>query len=898
MKIKSIFIVLFLFVAIFSQSIPYWESGENYKRFDIVYLYGVRYIANKDGINSMPPQSGNDDWHRIVPLRFPLKPERQSRLYPIEHNDVRKLLLDDDFVKEVEKICNYSLDFVGRAGIFREKDIVGDVLHSSWRNFMVNDSSDWDNTDSLYWKALKNPLDELRYKIITRGYNDYKDISKSTESWIIALQWIFLVPVTPFVSEKREGAYEQILHNIGDAGVAFAHALSGSLPLGYSDLRELANEYAVKQLSDDDWSKLKKTYFTGSIYDAIAEYGKRTLETLDWARDNIPLKDNCFQELILNEDCLRELDYTYSTNSINDCYEYKTSKYMCYEQNINEFKLLVKGDKDKKDTVWGVLRNSISVGRFILVDAILADLSLLHQKIKGEPFVEPNKPHNLTAYAKDPDAVLFLHRDKKQGTKWTDTSELLIDNIFTDYQLWHEPSAHPMKYEWDFNNSGRYDYLSPNGNITFIIDIPQGMTIDSLNLRDNKEREIILKTLTDGKSFPVKVRNTCFTIAAKITDDEDSSAVVKKQLTFFNAIPIAEAEIKKGNTETPYIVKVKRSDIYSDDNYDKYYYQEGISAGGNKIKILSGFTDPKSYEEVYIDFFKKSYDPDGNASDQIISTEFGFNNNDTGSDYEWDIKGVNQYIDTTYYFLKNNEEEKIHEQRIIINNTFWLEPKDNDTIMSYLDQYFLSFVWENNSSPVTKDFPYPNIIPDKDYKVRVKIWDNEKSFLEKDTLKLPVLTPPEIKHVELSTFLQISGEIIETYKEENNPIVLYSGGDTTLMLKAEAYDPDNGKNAIDSLLGIKSYSWSIREKITGEEIDFLDDIDFSNTDLIGSLLTFNHKELRELLGTDLMALGNTYEVFLKIEDYDGDGGERIIKDGCGFAITKVGEFTLDYDENY
>jgi len=845
MKIKESLIVLFLFGTIFSQSVSYWESNRRYNRGDTVYLDGIRYIATRNIMtNYTSPRNGSIFWHRIVPFRFPLEAGVQTqlslrgisddvqytesesavqpRLVQSGHEKLRDRLLNDEFVKKVLEYCNYSLDFVDNVGLQREKHNSSDILHSSWNNFMVND---W-NTETVreLIEQGHNPDSLMRNVNITRRYNRYKNDDRER-------------PWRAYGGTR--GAFEQIIHNIGDAGVPYNHALSGFLSLGGN--LELDYEiYVGTRLSPTCWDNLQRTYFPGSIYDAISLYGKRTLETLLYRRDN----------------------------------------------DVDRYRMAA-GNRYVGHPVWGVMRNAFAVGRFILVDAILADLPLMYQRIMGSPFVVPNEPHTLTAYAKDPDAVLFLHRNNRVGENGlTDTSELLIPNIFGEYNLWHEPSAHPMTYKWDFSNNGNYDTLGSN--ITFTIEIPQGLTLNDLNLRDNRDRQVRMKVEGRTDPFPVRVRNTLFTVKVKITDDEGDSAIVRKQLTLSNTIPIVAEEFRKGNTNrNPYIVQVRNNIHLRDGN--EYFYQDGVSEGGNRIRVLSGFTNPESYEKVYVNFFKSSFNSDKTASDQIIAVKLNFDNINS---FEWRIEGVNQYIDTIYYFTKDGKKDSINEQRIVINNNFWLESGDNNKITAFLDQHFASSVWENNSSPAEYYVPYPNIAPNKNHTFRVKVQDSRGFYSDETLVKLPILTPPTIKRVRLSTSLPMSGwRIIETYNAVK-PITLQSGGDMVLMLEAEAYDPDHGENARENLLGISAYKWSIREKVIGANTCFWD-IDFLNTDLRGRSLTFTHRELRELLGSR-MKLGATYEVFLRVEDDD----RRITGDSNGFAITKVGGFILENSEDY
>ncbi|MDR0304440.1 MAG: hypothetical protein LBH98_06715 [Chitinispirillales bacterium] len=824
MKNRLILFVLFLFKTAFSQSISFWNDSTFYNTGDIVFFKNVRYIATMDSINkylyiglcdedSISVIPGEDDgfhWQRLVPLRVPIG-TNNLRMLNIGHHRMDNLLTDyDGFVMGVMDMYDFFDNMVAVGG---SKDIFSkyDKIHGCWSGFMV-DKLKWDVVKSDMRKWIENGQPEndrevLYYKlcsIVSREYNKFERMG---------------------FSKKR--AYEQIIHNIGDAGVAFSHALDDYTGTSEDkdDRRERANEYAAKKaLNEDNWGSMSNIYFTGSIYDAIAEYGIRTLKALKWAKENIGRDGSC------------------NTRARN---------YACYIRYSSRF------DKLAKDENYGVTKFSIAVGRFILIDAILAELPLEHQKINGEPFIKQSKSkYTFTAYARDPDAVWILHKDSTKNTITTN-SKLLINLPEKGYQLWHDLSAHDMFYYWDITGNGTYhDYYSRNnGDITFNV-----VSVSDWDIVEAGGDGTIDLQIEGGGKLTVNIKEGCFNVSVKIKDDEGDSALVTKQITLRNSIPVAKANLKKGMSEKPYVAKVIHKNTSFND--DQWHENNGIS-------VLSGFSDLSCYENLYIDFFSESIDSGGTASDIIIGTKLKSNN-----DFNLYIRGVNQ--DTT---IKT-------EQRLIINNTFWLETAGNYEVKAKLKQYFVSSIWENDSSPKIDSMLCKTFDSTGNYQIEAEIINNGGNTSLKEMLNIPVLAPPIIKTSGISILHNISKTPGNIYEGD---IPVLNGGDSSdmvLELYAEAYDHNNksSKNLL--------YVWEIRKK--GESFS---DSAFTNSDLI---IDVDGEDAEKVFScTELFDLniglkdGETYEVFLMVKDYYGG----IIGKNYGFTITKAGEFKFD-NPNY
>ena len=341
--IISLLMIAFCVKSAFSQSISYWNDSTSYERGkDIVIFQGIRYIAARDNLGARPDifSEGNVIWERIVPFRASPSSRIGARLFPQAHRNVRDMLTEiDGFVIGVDRI--YGFNTVGKirsVATFREKDIVGDYLHSSWNNFMVDDFGDEisglfrleeisDSKDGINLNITDN-MRERYYELIrpriSREYLNYKNVWRDHYRWAFGA---ILAPgllgggILPIVPNERISAFEQMVHNIGDAMVAFGHALGdlSGTSNDKKDIREAGNEYGIRKAinRESERQAFVRHYFTGSIYDAIAEYGIRSIEAINWAKQNIEKIGDCdkrgigsVMHVIYNDEC-------YNDNSAN-----------------------------------------------------------------------------------------------------------------------------------------------------------------------------------------------------------------------------------------------------------------------------------------------------------------------------------------------------------------------------------------------------------------------------------------------------------------------------------------------------------------------------------------------------------------------------------------------------
>ena len=646
MNSKKIFTVLALFGLVFSQETHFWSSVTHFGAGDTVFFRNARYIAVEDSviggehifedriINSTPGEDHGLFWRRAVPLVTPaVQSGRQPRLLPGAHRDAKRLLIEyDGFVRGVAEIAGFDLNDIGSVGLFREKQVVGSMLHSSWGDFMVNGGR-WDPiADTLtrfpnhQFNTDPDALREAIRSIVERRYNRY----------------------------PRKGKFEQIIHNIGDAGVAFNHSLSSYLPC--SGRRERGVEIAARNILDDtdNWQDISSTYFVGSIYNAIAEYGIRTLSALRWAKGNTNTDGYCGipWKIIFIIPLPAPEPFTFN--------------YECYKKHRNEFELLV------RDQNLGVMRFALAVGRHILIDAILAERPLEHQRIIGEPFLRPNATHNFTAYARDPDAVIFIRSG--DNSRLTPNSKRLVYNVrdgsdTVRYELWHEPSAHDMYFEWSINGNRIFPnsatenaynaftairdsltelnrLISVKKDLLFFMPCCCDASPQQLQEKEVLREEILMleaehrslqprynslraaylsfikssdlevntafsnelaETLRAGidstvsirffgsRNYNVRLTNSSFNLTAGIIDDEGDFVTVTRELTFRNTIPVAQASIRQGNSPMPYLAVTQRKNTSS--LADDYHFQK------NNLRVMSGFSSPAAYENIYIDFF-------------------------------------------------------------------------------------------------------------------------------------------------------------------------------------------------------------------------------------------------------------------------------------------------------
>jgi hypothetical protein len=256
MKSKAIlaFILLSLSV-LFAQKANincYWNYNTDYYEGNIVLYKGIRYIADYNHRNISPDSVDNDEigawsvlYHKIEERSY--EGSEKQRALQSSHWEISEMLCDDPFV------AYYLKTYLGRNTHYRnvggsqESDGKDDDNHDSWEKFMVK-------------KDCKFLVERLkRNSTYYRAYLGYKDDMR------------------------------QIIHNIGDAGVAFSHALNNYSGKSNHDMREAAHEHAIKKyingpISDKKHREdLMATYFTGSIYDAIDEYERKVRVAIEWA---------------------------------------------------------------------------------------------------------------------------------------------------------------------------------------------------------------------------------------------------------------------------------------------------------------------------------------------------------------------------------------------------------------------------------------------------------------------------------------------------------------------------------------------------------------------------------------------------------------------------------------
>ncbi|MDR0303776.1 MAG: hypothetical protein LBH98_03270 [Chitinispirillales bacterium] len=954
------FAALFCFTSVFSDSIPYWNGNVNYeKNKNIVFFQGVRYFPTNDNFDKSPDMFEEGEyWERLI-SSAPTE-NNLTRVLPQAHHNIRDILVKiDGFVSAVEQICGFDiLGKINSVALFREKPFVGEYLHSTWTNFMVG-SAGWEEIyDSLKLERIKKDIDikgdvdsddfrERYHEIIrrpqniSREYNNYKQrwsseykgifgiLTPTIISSVVTGSFLTLTPVItpvvlPVVYKDRTSAYEQMVHNIGDAGVAFGHALNDLSNTSEkaknslfpnergNDIREAGNEYAIRKAINrqNERQDIVKNYLTGSIYDAIAEYGIRTIEAVNWAKQNIKATGKCNtgKEIANNDEC--------------------------FENNESNFNTLVYG---KGNPIWGVTSSAIAVGRAILIDAMLAEKPLEHGRIFGPSFLDSNNPDSsyiFTAYARDPDAVVIVHKDSLGSL--SENAKRLVYNVKDEYnneninyELWHEPSVHNMYYEWligdsiVFRNSENevlnknvkekmslytklidsisvkagylskipdttsedYELLSKeidalaiecksllseyyslrskyaatvnSEEIYFKVILPQGLTSDSL--KKGIDATIKLQFFdNEDKHYDVKLKNSSFDFTARITDDEGDAIIVKKRLTFLDRLPVVAADIKKSGSSSIYLVKVKHKNT-------------SFTDFPNGVQEISGFSDPNCYNPIYFDAFGTSIDPDGNASDQITKSVYYFDNDSIV------IRGVNQnYTVVTGGNVVNGEEK---EERTIINNLLYLQTEEDYKIKAYSEEHFVSSKWENDSSPTIKTDTIKNIIQGEKYEFHVKIYDNEGSS-QISSFTIPVLVPPVIDTVQLA--IRVRSDTTKNIKEYKNETITLKGENEILRFYAKAFDPDNEENSKENV----TYSWGIRE--SGENSDIV----FLPSSFSKPLETVTYQELQGLLGFNLIINpGIVYDVFVKVKD--DDSAVTGNKDVYGFAVRNIGAFKYE-----
>lgn len=977
-----VFIALLMLTNAFSQEISYsyWNNNTTYNEImNIVFSEGVRYRAISDNLNEKPKLSENEEyeyeyWERLTPLITPIPDgEVTIRLLPKAHEKVKDILVEiDGMVMGVEKLYDSDiLDKISKVAATREKEIVGSYLHSSWVNFMVDGWDDVYNTFQLkriekdeyinFDDIDKNEYIRLLRPHISREYRNYRYTSYDDPNIVVpilgsalsgAMADIFADRImSKLTSKGRTGAYEQILHNIGDAGVAFGHALedlSGSSN-NEDDIREEANEFAAKKAmnalaGDKERQEFAREYYiSGSIYDAIAEYGYRTIEAVNWAKQNIPATGDCNSG---------------KTVAKND---------NCYRDHEDKFKTLVKG---KGNPIHGVTGSAIAVGRMILIDAMLSEQPLEHERIFGTSFFKPyDTSYTFNAYARDPDAVVIVHKDSLYSQITTNSKRLIYDvedglENPIPYELWHKPEAHDMYYEWFINGNRIFKNSSIEKQYNACVEKEASYlnthnsyteALDSFNIvyslhywkeeslkEHNKQCSIesgscyeCNSLITECENLRIK-RDSLKTISDSLNKTyENLQNEYKKMLKSYYSLckspdieleVILPPELELNSLKDGINAKIKiKVSSYSDKSYE-------VDLKNSNLDLSVRITDDEySYiiAEKQLTFFDrvpvaKIGTSQTNAANPYITkvAEKNIFSQDLLNNYDY----FDGFSDSTCYeplFLNafgasidpdGNASDQITKVEYLVGN-------EDDSILVKLrginQQYDTIVTLKNGEKIIEKRYIINNSLclqTKEDEKLKLlaeerfvsSTWNNTDSpdtiintFLQDLDYGENYKVRVNVYDNEASSaansfdvsvlvppvidFAELSTQhLISNINGEtyNSNTIVLGGEDMVLKLYAIAYDPDNGDDAKKYSQGIEHYYWEIRE------IGSNDNMKFSNKDLRGDSLTFTYRELLEL-GLNI-EIGKAYEVFLKVEDDD----KKITGNGYGFAAQKIGEFRL------
>ena len=845
MKVKYLFLVFFVITVFFSQEIEanvsHWSDTATYKVGDVVLLNGIRYMAMSNDNKGISPTSmiwNYEDeefyeiWDRYIDISEPLFiPLIMPMFWQSVHRDIRDVFREDPFVKEIAAYSSINFNSTVSVGLFKEKT----SIHSSWGNFMVNRNK---------CTLCKNLDSHIRCRgahfkrgCIVREYNNYTN------------------------NKSQKKAIGQIIHNIGDAGVAFGHALSDSSKAsGGVDKRERANERRGWHIfnSESDVEDLVRTYFTGTIYDAITKYHDRTAEAILWAAGDTLIDES-------TGDTIRSVKA--AIPNTGDCSKSDGSVTKCHRKYEDEFIYLIKGDMNRNgdgtgDPVWGVTRSAIAVGRFILADFMLTRMHFRNVLIRANPFVTPNEPKTVSAYARDPASVRFLHKDTLKGLS---DHAMFMFNIGNDYELWYDPGVHRLNYKWDISGNGVFDDFNGQ-NLTFRVvefldnsNNPIPSNINPSRERFNGRAVIEYRNNKgDNDRRTVRVINSSFQLSVNITDCRGKRGVTaRRQFNFFDREPILRHSMERENEGNIFLVKVQHKNSYLD--MSKPHYQE------NGMKVISGFANPNSYSRVFLDAFSNSSAPGGNEADRLARAVYNFGN---GNIVE--VLGTNQYYSVG------------KEERLVMNNLFYLEPKAGNLIGAYTQGFFVSSSWNNRETgrPVLKKDM--RIAPDDDNKFKVEMLNINNTASAQQEFRLPILTPPVIERARIYT-----KHLVQSGKEE----IEYSGGepielgykertDMAIVFCAQASDKNNDNEL--------SYEWTITRRNDTHTIETVNSL-FGEHPLMTDEKTLSFTQ-RELLDLNLN-VGDIYDVFLKIIN-DTHSTTTGIDGGYGFTITKVGSFKL------
>jgi hypothetical protein len=542
----------------------------------------------------------------------------------------------------------------------------------------------------------------------------------------------------------------------------------------------------------------------------------------------------------------------------------------CYSDNTGYFNTLTYGNGGTSydgNKIYGVTRSAMAVGRFIMIDAILASLPLTDAKITCSETsigLEKGSKSTFSAYAKDPDAIRFELIEGKPD-----------DGNYKNYRIQYDRNAHEMYYRWEFTcENGEKKFfpgkeVSDYKNDEMIIEI-----VDSTGLtgKDDK-RAGLLSVLIKGKdkdSLPlkIKVENSQFIVKARMMDDEGDTTSAIKTVMINNRLPEPEIWFSKNNTDdiVPYIALVPVKDFGE-------YEQK------NKFKVHSGFGNPKCFEPLYINGFRhlnpkiNSSTPGFTNADQIAKVSYDIDFNNT---YEIELSGINKQSEHTNADAFDNKEN-----RFAVKTSFRLVPQDEFKAIGKPQTYYLSSAWNNKNSPDTlPQITYSNLLLNQKNKIQVKVTDIKLSSVV-DTAIVYVLVPPTIDTAYFETKNLCSNGNEKQYKIGEKITLSKTPDDVIVIFNAKASENKSINN------NGNSYVWGF--KGADSSTISLTNPDWDITDLL-ILENGANRSYQELLKLGLEA-NNIYEIILKVTDNANSVTQ--VKNGSGITMMKVGEIVLE-----
>jgi hypothetical protein len=798
-----------IWCAVFSQDC--WRADTTYSTHDIVFYEGRRYIAEFENTN-FKPDSIDDEYNRAwrIMSLFDINENaseggRQQRMLPIEHISMKTLLTTDRFVHyHIARHTGYlNIMFRWDVGLSKERPIVGDYLHSSWENFMVKEGKGGVGTQR------KRPDD----------YREYLNYSRRRN-----------------ISFER--ALMQMIHNIGDAGVVFGHALGDYAGTSHNsrDLRELAKEYAVNRaFANNRQNEIRASYSLGTIYDAIDEYERKVRVAVNWAKANIPSGGPCNNSTWLNTGQL--------ANS-RDCYN-------AYSEIF---------DRLVADPVYGVTRSAFAVGRFILIDAILANLPIQNARISSNKMIlspEVGQICTLTAFARDPDAIEFVLDEPNNGDP-------------NNYRINYREGLHDMFYQWQFTDENNRIVYFPenagnkNNSIEILVKDASGLT----GQNDNRNGALLItvSNRNESKDIRVAVRDSRFAVRVRFEDDEGDTAFAIRNITLHTPIPEPNIWFTRGNVskaDNPYIALV----------FEKNFGEHLQEINGRMIPVHSGFGNAGVLESLYIDGFR-SLSRGGNASDPITMVEYAIRNKNI---FDVELKNINQ----TYTIL-SQEGFDGKENRFVVKSSFKLTPTNGYRVIGAAETYYLSSIWHNDNSPVSTEQTY-EFTPNRKHEIVLRI-TNDHSQTVLDTIEMFVIAPPTIEAVYLETkYLCGNGtgkkhEIDEklTLRENPNDIVV------SFNALAKNNDATEGSES--------RFFWGFKDNTSNNAEISLTNPNWSGLFLYGNNLNLSYLELMDDLKLER---GKEYEIILKVVDNANAITQMEDGNGNGVTMMRVGSIRLE-----